>query len=73
VAAVDDRDDKQRQAHLASAQYRGVHGAYGISTHSKFAAANRPSRCKNRIEVEEWLALKYAIEDQKVGSALKSG
>ena len=73
VAAVDDRDDQQRQASLASAQYHAVHGAYGISPRHKFAAANGPSRCKNRIEVAQWLALKYAIKGQKAGSASNSG
>jgi hypothetical protein len=53
LAVVDDRDDKQRQAHLASAEYHGVHGAYGISTGHKFAAANRHARCKNSIEIAQ--------------------
>jgi uncharacterized protein len=51
VAVVDDGDDKQRQAHLPGTEYRGIHGAYGISTYRKFAGGNRHSRCKNRVEL----------------------
>src|SRR5258706_15221997 len=47
---VHDRDDEQRQAHLTGSKYHVVHGGYGISADHKFAAANRRSRCKNRIE-----------------------
>src|SRR5882724_4204444 len=50
MAVLDDRGDDQRQAHLASAEYHGVHGVYDMSAGHKFAAANRYSRCKNRIE-----------------------
>jgi hypothetical protein len=57
VAVVDDRDHQQRQAHLAGADYHGIHGAHDISTGDKFSAANRGSRCKNRIEIVQWLAL----------------
>jgi hypothetical protein len=54
---VDDSDYKQRQANLASAEYRGIHSAYGRSIGHKFAAANMHSPRKNRIEFTQRLAL----------------
>jgi uncharacterized protein len=51
VAVVDNGDDEQRQAPLAGTEYRGIHGAHGISTAHKFAAAKRRAQCKNRVEL----------------------
>jgi hypothetical protein len=51
VTVVDDRDHQQRQAHLASAKYCGIHSAYGNSAGHKYADENNYSSCKNRVEI----------------------
>jgi hypothetical protein len=41
VPMVDDRYDDERQAHLAGAEYRGIHDTQDRTTGNKFAAENR--------------------------------
>jgi hypothetical protein len=53
VAVVDDCDDEQRQAHLSSAEYHGIHSRYFIAADHKFAAAKTRLQCKKCIEYLE--------------------
>jgi hypothetical protein len=46
VAVIDDRDYQQRESHLASAKYHGIHSAYGKSTDNKFETVSNLRRCR---------------------------
>jgi hypothetical protein len=50
VAVVDNSDHEQRQAHLPSAEYCGIHSTYGKSIDRKFAEENNDLLHKSRIE-----------------------
>jgi hypothetical protein len=66
---VNHGNNQQCQAHLASAEYRGIHDAYGKPAGHKLAVENRHSPCKNRVETAQRVTPKTPIS----GSALKSG
>jgi hypothetical protein len=63
---VNHSNDQQCQAHLASAEYRGIHSAYGKSNGHKLAVENRHSPCKNRVETAQRLTSKTPKSGSKI-------